>query len=219
MTHGAFTHAWNYRNRLTQSSAGSATTTYANDHENARVQKVSGSATTTYANRFYELANGTSTKHIFAGSELIASVRGTGSSSEMFIVHADHLGSTNVVTDESGALAQLLSYYPFGKTRLDEQAAGFDETNKFTGHELDPETSVYYMQARYQDPGIGRFVSQDPAFLDIGAGEFRERYDRTLERHLQNPQALGTACSRPRTRHDQPAEALPRARPSTFTIR
>jgi RHS repeat-associated protein len=32
----------------------------------------------------------------------------------------------------------------------------------YTGHELDDETGLLYMGARYQDPAIGRFLSVDP---------------------------------------------------------
>jgi RHS repeat-associated protein len=37
--------------------------------------------------------------------------------------------------------------------------------NKFayTGHQADAETGLYYFKARYYDPEIGRFISQDPA--------------------------------------------------------
>jgi len=37
----------------------------------------------------------------------------------------------------------------------------------FTGHEYDEDTNLYYMQSRYQDPEVGRFISQDPAFREI----------------------------------------------------
>jgi RHS repeat-associated protein len=38
----------------------------------------------------------------------------------------------------------------------------------FTGREWDPETGLYYYRARYYDPGVGRFPSQDPAGLRAG---------------------------------------------------
>ena len=32
----------------------------------------------------------------------------------------------------------------------------------FTGREWDSETGLYYYRARYYDPRIGRFISEDP---------------------------------------------------------
>ncbi|MDZ4217345.1 MAG: RHS repeat-associated core domain-containing protein, partial [Candidatus Gracilibacteria bacterium] len=81
---------------------------------------------------------------------------------ETIFSHSDHLGGSNILTDINAEQVQTIDYFPFGKTRVDESYTGFDETNKFTGHELDDETGLYYAQARYYDPEIGRFVSEDP---------------------------------------------------------
>ncbi len=43
------------------------------------------------------------------------------------------------------------------------QGAAYEQ-RIYTGHEYDGETGLYYMNARYQNPSTGRFVSQDPAF-------------------------------------------------------
>ncbi len=32
----------------------------------------------------------------------------------------------------------------------------------FTGEQRDSESSLYYLRARYYDPGTGRFLGQDP---------------------------------------------------------
>lgn len=149
-----------------QTAGAAATSTrYLYDHTGARTAYFDGTATTTYANMYYEKNGATSTKHVFSpAGELLASIEGTGGSAQVKTVHTDHLGGTNVVTNRGGQIEQTLAYYPYGATRLDQKSGTFSERNKFTGHELDDTTGLYYMQARYQSPATGRFVSQDPAF-------------------------------------------------------
>ncbi len=38
--------------------------------------------------------------------------------------------------------------------------------HRFAGQYLDDDTGLYYMQARYYDPELGRFVTPDPLFMD-----------------------------------------------------
>ena len=81
---------------------------------------------------------------------------------ELFFHHDDHLGGANIVTDSTATVTQVIDYYPFGTPRVDVQSASYDSTQKFTGHELDASTELYYAKARYYNSEIGRFVSQDP---------------------------------------------------------
>jgi RHS repeat-associated protein len=46
----------------------------------------------------------------------------------------------------------------------------------FTGHEDDAATGLSYMQQRYYDPGIGRFLSVDPVTADGNTGGNFNRY-------------------------------------------
>ncbi len=74
--------------------------------------------------------------------------------------HTDHLGSTALLTDDTGAVVQDIGYYPYGETRTNWGTA----TNiqyKFTGQEYDPETGLYYYVGRYYNPLLGRFISAD----------------------------------------------------------
>ncbi|HEY6000776.1 MAG TPA: toxin TcdB middle/N-terminal domain-containing protein [bacterium] len=86
----------------------------------------------------------------------------------IFFYHPDHIGSTAVVTDLSGAVVARNEYYPYGRTRYTERA-GFDPAYAFTGAELDAETGLVALGARSLDPVTGRFVSVDPAFADAYA--------------------------------------------------
>ncbi len=63
----------------------------------------------------------------------------------------------------------------------------------FTGKEYDGENGLQYYGARYLDNNVGKFISVDPATLALGnAKEFKDRYGRTLEMYLANPQSLNS---------------------------
>jgi RHS repeat-associated protein len=61
---------------MTASGESSATTTYAYDHTEQRVKKVGNGVTTIYPNKYYNIEGTTITKYIFAGDELVASIKG-----------------------------------------------------------------------------------------------------------------------------------------------
>ncbi|MCL1132690.1 polymorphic toxin type 24 domain-containing protein [Shewanella sairae] len=71
--------------------------------------------------------------------------------------HTDMLGTPVVETNEAGHVISRSTYEPFGK-RLGGEKAGIG----YTGHLQDPDLGLTYMQARYYDPLIGRFYSNDP---------------------------------------------------------
>ena len=76
----------------------------------------------------------------------------------------DHLGSTAGLTDASGTLVEQASYDSFGNS------AGSARTRYgYTGRERDPDTGLLYYRARFYDPQIGRFISEDPIGFDGGA--------------------------------------------------
>lgn len=185
------TNTWDYKNQLTQTFKAGTTYRYLYDHTGQRTSYFDGSATTTFPSKYYEVTGTRTTKHIYAGDTLIASIENNGTPTT-YIVHTDHLGGTNVVTDSSGNLNQTLSYYPFGSTRINQQQGSFNERNKFTGHDFDDQTGLYYMQARYENPSIGRFISEDPSFLDIGRPDFKQLYGQPLALFLATPQNLNS---------------------------
>jgi len=72
--------------------------------------------------------------------------------------HSDHLGSSNVITDQDGQKIAYYEYTPYGSLARNE---GTDPIkHKFTGKELDS-TGLYFFSARYYDPEIGRFITPD----------------------------------------------------------
>lgn len=83
--------------------------------------------------------------------------------------HADHLGSTQVVTDGSGSIYVQLRNDPYGKEiiRADAGGAPIAPSNKvkheFTGHEREHVTGLIDAGARFLDGDLAQFLTMDPA--------------------------------------------------------
>jgi RHS repeat-associated protein len=70
----------------------------------------------------------------------------------------DALGSVRGLTDSGGSLTGTADYDVFGQVRASSGAAS---VFGFTGQQLDAETGLTYLRARYLDPRLGRFLSAD----------------------------------------------------------
>ncbi len=192
---------WNYNNQLTQLGLN-GTSTYSYDYEGNRVKTVSGGVTTHYPNKYYDAAvSGTTTKNIYAGDTLLATIEFVPNPSPSpsptptpvtYYHHTDHLGSTAVVTNSLGTRAELVDYKPFG-TLVTDDTKPYKDKHKFAGTILDTKTGLNYMGARYQDPRIGRFVSQDPVFLSVSNPEdLKSKTGLDLQIYLSDPQGLNS---------------------------
>ena len=88
-------------------------------------------------------------------------------------IHTDALGTPIAVTDANRVLIERSEYEPYGKLLNRPLTDG----PGFTGHVQDAATGMTYMQQRYYDPGIGRFLSVDPVTAyDRGDMRFFNRY-------------------------------------------
>ena len=89
----------------------------------------------------------------------------TGTASDIFYYHTNHLGSTAFVTDQNQNVTQGFLYAPFGEITTEYNATfGNDIIPKysFNAKELDEETGMYYYEARYYKPPV--FISRDRLF-------------------------------------------------------
>jgi RHS repeat-associated protein len=72
----------------------------------------------------------------------------------------DGLGSVRSLTDRKGVTKGLYAYDAFGKPLI--SASTVDNDFQYTGEQVDDETGLIYLRARYYDPETGRFISRDP---------------------------------------------------------
>ena len=176
-----------------------ATSTYAYDHTIARMAQRTSTTTSHYPNKFYSIdyagtstTTATSTAYIWQGDTLVAYIEqriasgaATGTPTTYY-VHPDHLGSTNVVTNASGTVAETLDYYPYGAERIHSGTADLDRT--FIGQFGDDPSALSYLNARYYDAARGQFTSQDPVHL--GIGDVQRAKD--MRKVLEDPQMLNS---------------------------
>jgi RHS repeat-associated protein len=85
----------------------------------------------------------------------------------------DRLGSVTGITDATGALINSTTYGSYGHILSQSNPAVADTLGEFGA-----ETGLYYYRARYHNPDLGRFQSEDPIQFQAG--------DSNLSRYVLN---------------------------------
>ena len=138
--------------------------------------------------------------HIYLNDQQIASIYtndypNSTPNSRTVYHHRDHLGSASIDSSDNG-VEEWNDYYPWGEVRntqsmLPLNQAPFDNDYKFTGQEYDSEMGMYYYDARYYDPELGRFAGVDKLQLVLGnQRSLTYLSGKQLAEVLINPQAL-----------------------------
>jgi len=109
-------------------------------------------------------STGVTHKYVY-GNGLLAVATSAG----RYCYHFNAIGSTVALTDMNQNIVNSYAYDPFG-TVLNQQetvAQPFKYVGQY-GVMAEP-NGLYYMRARYYDPNVGRFISEDP--LGFGGGD------------------------------------------------
>ena len=154
-------YAWDFENRLASVTlpGNGGVVSFQYDPLGRRIQKSSPSGATNY---------------VYDGANIIAELNASGAVAASYAqglgvdehwamqrggtiayYQADALGSiTSLSTGDT------YTYDSFGN--ITSNTGNIVNPYRFTGRELDSETGLYYYRARYHDPSIGRFISEDP---------------------------------------------------------
>lgn len=168
---GTAIYDWDAAGRLAGVTKGAAQSSFVYDGNGARASKTSAGKTTYYPASDYEVEDGVPTTTIQLGSQLVAQRTGAA----ITWLHTDHLGSPVLETDATGQVKARILRRPFGE-RISAPPA-LAPVVDFVGERLDEETGLIFLNARYLDPRLGRFISADTAdIVAPGVGTNRFAY-------------------------------------------
>ncbi|MDQ2976109.1 MAG: hypothetical protein M3R69_11955, partial [Acidobacteriota bacterium] len=173
---GTWTYSWDFENRLTQVVRPDGVSVgYKYDALGRRIQRARSA--------------GVSTNFVYDGQDVVKDINSDGSTVDylngpgidnklrltdsrlattgpLYFLQ-DHLGSTTGLTNSSGGMVERVTYDAYGNS-TGTSLTRYD----YTGRERDPDTGLLYYRARWYDPQVGRFISEDPIGLSGGINQF-----------------------------------------------
>jgi RHS repeat-associated protein len=168
INHGSLSAQFSYtptRKRWRQSSSystGTETTIYVGSD----LEKLTTSVRTHWKHR------------IHTPSGFVVVNRRSDGTNQTLYVPSDHLGSSDAVTDASGAVLVRPNFAGFGSRRdsdwdgappaADWQAFADTTRRGYTDHEMLDNVALVNMNGRVYEPAIGRFLSADPVHFPFG---------------------------------------------------
>jgi RHS repeat-associated protein len=162
------TYSWDRRNRLVGINGAGLDASFQYDALGRRVAKT---------------VNGQTIGYVYDGAQAIGEITGGAISATLLTTLAiddvvaryttlgtrtyltDALGSVLALAKDDQSIQAFYAYTPYGES----QVLGDDEGNpvQYTAREND-QTGLYFYRARYYDPVLKRFISEDPIGLRAG---------------------------------------------------
>ena len=173
--------AYDYENRLVQTSFTDATNTYQYDGAGNRMSANRSGIVTRYVlDRNSSLAqviaetdsSGNVIYYYIYGLGLVSRIDAGGNAQ---YYHYDSRGSTIAMTDASGNITEAYAYDPFGRP-INGQLS--DNRFRYLGRHgvMDEENGLLYIRARYYTTKRGRFITKDPTTGKDGDSQSLNRY-------------------------------------------
>jgi len=169
---GTTTYTWSARNQLTGISGPGVSASFVYDAFGRREKKTINGNLTEFLFDDLNVVPETSSAPMLANILTSLNVDEVLTHTDVVLgnttsVLKDALGSTIALTDSFGAVQTEFSYQPFGQTTY--SGALSSNSSEFTGRENDG-SGLYYYRARYYQPLLSRFISEDPFACERNKG-------------------------------------------------
>jgi RHS repeat-associated protein len=189
---GSDTFEWDYEDRMVEATVNSVTSTFTYRGDGLRDSRTVGMTTTTFT---WDINAGLPVV-LDDGSQYLygAGLSAMKQSGDWFYYLADGLGSTMVVVDADGDLANGYTYDVYGEPTVTGSLANeFD----FAGQQTDGSTGLQYLRARYYDPATGTFLSREPLAVEPAWLGGAHSYSNANSCNLHDPSGMAPVDSDP----------------------
>jgi RHS repeat-associated protein len=193
---------------INQAGGNYSTFYYAPDRSRYRQTSLNASVTEDriYVAGLFEKLNSSSSgleyrNYIVANGEKVAIKVLSASRNDTLYLHSDHLGSTDVITDQSAQIKLRASYDAWGNRRgsawsgtpsaSDSSAINSTTHLGFTAQEQLDNLSLVDLNGRVYDPVIARFMSADPYVQAPYRSQSLNRYSYTWNNPLNQTDPSG----------------------------
>mgnify|MGYP002771227767 FL=1 len=99
--------------------------------------------------------------HYSSGGELIGYTYKTAEAETECILVKNQQGDVERVISADGTILASYTYDAWGNVLTSEGSLATSNPIRYRGYYFDTETSLYYLQSRYYDPAVGRFINAD----------------------------------------------------------
>ncbi len=173
---GTWSYTWAQGRQLATMSKSGTTWTFTYDAGGMRTKRTTGSTSTTYNYTYHgsqltHMTYGSNSLHFYydaSGRPLSVVYNGT---TYYYILSLQ--GDVVAILNSSGASVVEYTYdawgRPLGTNDVSDNNLGTLNPLRYRGYVYDNETGLYYLQSRYYNPTIGRFINVD-ALIATGQG-------------------------------------------------
>lgn len=198
------TYTWNDLGQLASVTTDGTTVSYVYDAFGRRVKRTQGSTVNYYVydgNNLLIETDGSGTVvreyNYFPGVDRPYSLRvWSGGSATKYYYTVEQPGNVSGLVNTSRSVVNQYTYTPWGEAQSTTEAVS--QPLRFMGRELDATTGLYNVRARWYDPALARFNSEDP--IGLGGGINQYAYVGNSPTNLTDPTGRGGSSCPEKTR-------------------
>ncbi|MFV0342783.1 MAG: DNRLRE domain-containing protein [Anaerocolumna sp.] len=181
LSYNGFNLGWSKGRELSTLSGNGVTSSYTYDVDGLRTSKTVNGVTTTYqyidGQLQYEMKGDIELHYLYDADGIVKGIRtvDVGGNTKDYYIITNSRGDVIQIYNESGALEAAYSYDSWGKLLWIKDAGGNEVTSdthigklnslRYRGYYYDTETKLYYLQSRYYDANIKRFLNTDSVLI------------------------------------------------------